>query len=335
MAHARVIAEVTRPVPDGAVERIEEHLAEAALTRTPGRLRMLAKRRVARSDPAAFAARQRQARADRCASMFGLGDGMAAFSVTHQLDNLAVVDDQLEAWARQRVRIDPTVSFSAHKADAAVCLLLARHPLTGRPLIPCQPDDADPAGEAGRAPTGVSTVPDPTNFVPARTELRLHLSADTLLGIGDDSCDLEGLGPVTVAQARRLALSSAATVLRRVFCDPADGSVLFLDPRRYRFTSAQSETIRALRRVSMFPGSTVSARKCDIDHAKAYASGPSGGPDPPGQTVVSNAQPLHRRGHRLKTHGGWRVAADPNDPHTCTWTSTHGRRYTVDDRDGG
>ena len=53
----------------------------------------------------------------------------------------------------------------------------------------------------------------------------------------------------------------------------------------------------------VFPGCTVDARACDLDHLEAYVSPDEGGP--PGQTSPANLACLCRRHHRLKTFTGW------------------------------
>ena len=213
---------------------------------------------------------------------------------------------------------------------------------------------------------------DPGEFLPARTELRVTMSADTLLRLDEATCELDGHGPITAAQARRLVLANCgSTTLRRVFTDPADDSVMFLDPQRYLFTTGQKEAILALHPISCFPGATTPGQRCDLDHRRPYQHGPphAGGEDgseaggesagvqdgnsagvhdgdsagvhdgdssadPPGQTVVPNGQPLGRRHHRLKTHGGWSCTVDPDDPHTITWTTPRGRTHICRDHDG-
>lgn len=160
------------------------------------------------------------------------------------------------------------------------------------------------------------------------------MTADTLLGLDDATCELEGFGPITAERARQLALQSASTILRRVFTDPADDSILFLDAGRYRFSGDQREAIRAMHPISTFPGATTPAGCCDLDHVREYQTGPPGRPDPPGQTMVANAQPLGRRHHRVRTHGGWQVRVDPDDPHTFHWTSPYGRPYASHDHHG-
>ena len=394
-AHAKVISETTRELSVDRVDKLDTRLAEAAQTRTPPRLRILARGLVAKADPAAMARRHQREYDARSTAMFPNGDGIGAFCVNHDLTTMCVIDDHLSAWALHRRHLDPTTSYAAHKADAAAHLLLGQHPLTGRRLIginepaptpvtaavttavtatgssasaplPAAPADretsphefsAEEVGPAWPAPGSdfesqyaqwptIPTVADPTCFLPARTELRVHISADTLLGIDDETCELEGSGPLTAAQARHLALQSASTTLRRLFTDPADDSVLFLDAHAYRFRRRQTETINTLHPVSCFPGATTPAARCDTDHRNPYrfatcqAPSPPGKPivadahDPPGQTVVGNGQPLGRRHHRIRTHLGWTAVADTQDPHTIAWTSPHGRTYIVHDHEG-
>ncbi|MEP6665927.1 MAG: DUF222 domain-containing protein [Nocardioidaceae bacterium] len=318
-AHAKVISEATRPLDDDVTERLEAQLADAAATRSPARLRILARRLAAKADPASLARRHDQAYAERSATMFALGDGIAAFSINHQLETMAVIDDQTNAWAHRRRLADPTTSFTAHKADAAALLLLGRHPLTGANLLASANDTPDTnhttAAEAHPAPVGV--VAAPSDHLPARTELRVTMSADTLLGLDDDTCELDGYGPITAEQARRLALRSASTTLRRVFTDPIDNSIITLDAHTYRFTHRQAEAIRTLHPISAFPGATTPAAHCDLDHRVPYRHAPPAPPgrpqppDPPGQTTVTNGQPLGRPHHRIRTHTGWSAKVDP------------------------
>ena len=339
-AHAKVISEATRHLPVEAAEALDPVLADAATIRTPARLRILARRKAAAADPVALAERHRAAMSNRGTAMFSIGDGMGSFCLTTSLASAAAVADQIDGWAAKLRTLLPGVPLDAHRADAATRLLLGQHPLTGDDLL--RPTGTTAAGS--RAPA----APPPTQWLPARTELRVTMSADTLLGLDDETCDLDGYGPITAAQARQLALQSVSVKLRRVFTDPADNSILFLDANRYRFTGDQIACISALHPYSTFPGATTRAARCDIDHLNEYRRVPEpatqrhvrDGPqppasvDPPGQTVVTNGQPLGRRHHRLRTHGGWKVRADPDDPHTFHWTSPRGRSYTVNDADG-
>ncbi len=346
-AHAKVISEATRSLDIDVCERLDERLSDEALSRTPARLRVLARRLVAKADPGGLAKRHAMAMADRSASIFPLGDGVAAFSFDHQLEVAVVIDDQLTAWARRRRAADPDTPFAAHRADAAALLLLGRHPLTGTDLLAsssemwASPQHSTPpptspslaATDQPHLPVGVMPAR-PTDVLPVRTEIRVTMGADTLLGLDDETCYLDGFGPLTADQARRLALQSSSTVLRRLFTDPLDDSVMTMDARTYRFSTRQVEAVRSLHPVSCFPGATTPADRCDIDHREPYRFGPPGTADPPGQTVVGKGQPLDRRHHRYRTHLGWVPVVDPTDPHTIHWTSPYGRTYTVRDHDG-
>ncbi len=72
----------------------------------------------------------------------------------------------------------------------------------------------------------------------------------------------------------------------------------------------------------IFPGCTVDARSCDLDHEIPYD--PDG---PPGQTRPDNLACLCRRHHRAKTAGLWRYTRTP-DGHYL-WTGPHGTTHLV------
>ncbi len=357
--HAKVISEATRHLPVDAAEALDGVLADAATTRTPARLRILARRKAAAADPTGLADRHSDAMSNRGTAMFSIGDGMGSFCLTTSLTAAVAVADQIDEWAAKLRTLQPQLPLDAHRADAATRLLLGQHPLTGHNLLattathtpdrpPTPPGPPGPPGTVASAGEGSSCamVPDgaPAGdpaWLPARTELRVTMTADTLLGLDDDTCDLDGHGPITATQARHLALRSAPVTLRRVFTDPADNSILFLDANRYRFTRDQIACITTLHPYSTFPGATTPATRCDIDHLNEYRTGPPANADqaarsgdPPGQTVVRNGQPLGRRHHRPKTHGGWKARRDTDDPHSIHWTSARGRTYIVNDTDG-
>ncbi|NUR08718.1 MAG: HNH endonuclease [Nocardioidaceae bacterium] len=72
----------------------------------------------------------------------------------------------------------------------------------------------------------------------------------------------------------------------------------------------------------VFPGCTVDARRCDLDHIRPYDDA-----GPPGQTRPDNLAPLCRRHHRAKTHGRWHY--ERVDTGDYAWTSPSGRAYVV------
>ena len=81
------------------------------------------------------------------------------------------------------------------------------------------------------------------------------------------------------------------------------------------------EHVRLRDRFDVFPYGSHHARGCDQDHTIPFVHGERG------QTRPSNLGPLARRGHRAKTHGGWRL--DQPRPGVFWWTTPRGQTYRV------
>ena len=195
-----------------------------------------------------------------------------------------------------------------------------------------------------------------------RRELGLVMNADTLLGDGpaaDDPGQVRGTGhpvAVTATAARVMADDGGARgagtcvlladreghLLRlvRVGAAPEGGwtrATLVAATRRavarrpeprhetdsYQPTVEIAETVRARDPVCTFPGCTVAAGRCDLDHVV---------PHPRGPTAVRNLSPRSRRCHRFKTAALWRCrtrtdAAGRVSAHE--WTSPFGTCQVV------
>ncbi|MBO0842916.1 MAG: HNH endonuclease [Nocardioides sp.] len=91
----------------------------------------------------------------------------------------------------------------------------------------------------------------------------------------------------------------------------------------YRPTPRQRRQAELTHETCAFPGCTVSAEDCDLDHRVPYDEG--------GPTVSSNLTPLCRKHHRAKTHLGW--SYERLGPGVYLWHSPHGYRYLTS-RDG-
>ena len=70
-----------------------------------------------------------------------------------------------------------------------------------------------------------------------------------------------------------------------------------------------------------FPGCSVAARFCDLDHARPWPTGP---------TTAANLMCLCRRHHRIKQRPGWSVHLAVDG--TATWTDPVGRARTTSPR---
>ncbi|WP_220151088.1 HNH endonuclease signature motif containing protein, partial [Microbacterium sp. H6] len=125
--------------------------------------------------------------------------------------------------------------------------------------------------------------------------------------------ELDGVVPIDTATAR--ALAGLASGWDRVLTHPISGEMLAVD--RYRPNARLRRHLRARDQRCRFPGCGIVARKCDLDHNHAAASG--------GATCESNLSAFCRRHHMLKHHSPWHVEQRPGG--VLEWTSPTGREY--------
>ncbi len=131
---------------------------------------------------------------------------------------------------------------------------------------------------------------------------------------------MEGVGPVTVAQAQEFLRHTNVT-LKPVIDLAEDTAVDAWEvPTRIR------EQIVVRTPFCVFPYSGGRARKSDLHHVVPYTPKEKGGG--PGQTRVANLGPLTRFPHRMVTHGRWRVS-QPR-PGVYLFCSPHGYWFRVD-----
>ncbi|MFL6177131.1 MAG: DUF222 domain-containing protein [Ornithinibacter sp.] len=105
-------------------------------------------------------------------------------------------------------------------------------------------------------------------------------------------------------------------------CDPLTGARL--DPHDHLTTDAYRPTPELIALVKArdgrcrFPGCSVAARFCDLDHVRPW---------PAGRTSAGNLLTLCRRHHRIKQRPGWSLRLVPDG--TTTWTDPIGRVRTT------
>ena len=164
-----------------------------------------------------------------------------------------------------------------------------------------------PVRAAGPATsTGPGGAPRRVSRVRRSAEIRVTVSAETLLGVNDHPGELSGWGPITASHARRLA-RRAGTVWRRILTDPVSGAVLDIGRTRYPPGATITEHVLARDggRCTRL-GCSHAAR--DLDHARAWADG--------GRTAAANLHAVCRGCHSVK-HLGWTVTVAPDG--TITW----------------
>ena len=88
--------------------------------------------------------------------------------------------------------------------------------------------------------------------------------------------------------------------------------------RTYRPHAALAAKVRARDRHCRFPGCSVPATRCHLDHVI---------PHPHGETTEANLQALCPAHHGFKHHAGWTVTMTPDG--TCTWATPTGRTHTT------
>lgn len=146
---------------------------------------------------------------------------------------------------------------------------------------------------------------------PASVDLHITMGIDTVLHDSDTPGVLHGYGPVPAPYARMLLgragsgtdkqLAKAKAWLRRLFTDPADGSVVDIDTHRRRFDATLLRFIDARDQFCRMPG--CDARIAHHDHITRHADA--------GPTSASNAQGTCAAWNQLKDEPGWQVEALP------------------------
>ncbi|WP_345204732.1 hypothetical protein [Fodinibacter luteus] len=185
--------------------------------------------------------------------------------------------------------------------------------------------DRSAAGEDAPAPAAAaSSASDPARltgsaFLPARS------AAADAAPEHDDLLEVGGLLPgdpvlVSGAWLRRMLREARAAQQDRASrrrrgrssgrtpptvslrpCDADTGALLDLPDvveRAYRPSARLAAFVRARDRRCRFPGCSVAARFCDLDHVRPWPTGP---------TSAANLMCVCRRHHRIKQRPGWRV----------------------------
>ncbi len=146
------------------------------------------------------------------------------------------------------------------------------------------------------------------------------LAGETVDRPGGAGATVEGVGPIPIAEARRL--SGGAKSWMRVLTHPETGAVLSVGRDRYDPPPELRRLVRWRAERCMAPGCTMPASRCEIDHTLAWQNG--------GATSADNLAPLCTGHHTVKHHGGWSVVQVPDSGGVVEWTSPYGRRYLVE-----
>ncbi len=146
---------------------------------------------------------------------------------------------------------------------------------------------------------------------------------DRRCGSPDDLVQVQGARPSEPLFVSRAWLAQHTDpVAAPVACSARTGARLDADDalttRAYRPGDALAALVRARDGRCRFPGCSIAARFCDLDHVRPWPAGP---------TAAANLLTLCRRHHRIKQAPGWRLRLHPDA--TATWTDPGGRVRTT------
>lgn len=162
------------------------------------------------------------------------------------------------------------------------------------------------SGSRGARPAGTGSP-----AVAVVTQISVTIPIDSLAGLSDAPGQLSGFGILPADLVRRLAAGDARW--RHILTDRASGAVLDVGTWSYRPPAGLDRHVRNRDVACRFPGCSVPARECDLDHLIPFPLGP---------TSADNLHSLCRRHHQLKHDDGWRV--EPLPDHGLRWTSPLG-----------
>lgn len=226
-------------------------------------------------------------------------DGMARVRASLSRADGAVLDRRLAAMAASVCPRDPR-TLRQRRADALTAL---GH---GRLELACACTEPDcPVRDQAPAPV----VPVVLNIV---------ATADTVTGRSDQPGFLAGHGVIDAELVRELARDATRHLVQLPH-------VSVEQAHRYRPTAALARYIRNRDLTCRFPGCTVPAARCDIDHTEPFNhADPAAG----GLTVAGNLGCYCRTHHLLKTFdSGWRDRQLADG--AIVWTAPNGHTYTT------
>lgn len=293
--HAELIADATVGLESAEMLLVEARVLEKAPGQTPGEFAGSARRAAAAVAPHVAELKHEEAVKGRSVRRRAGRNGEAILMASLPPVDAETVYLALDAVARKSLAADGdrSVGMDARRADALV----------------------------GWA---VEALADPT--LPRRQgrPVELHIATDlaTMLGLAENPAELLGYGTIPGSVARTLAGDAN---WRRFLVEPITGHLLDRGRTVYRPPQELRDFLVARDKVCRFPGCSMAAQRCDIDHGQPYEKG--------GHTASCNCHSLCRRHHILKTTGGWTLKCHGDG--SLTWISPGGAQFFVAAEDHG
>ncbi|MFC7487455.1 HNH endonuclease signature motif containing protein [Knoellia pratensis] len=322
---ARVVTEETEFLSAQSAAEVVDRVKDVWGQLTVGPLRQLLARTAALVDPDAVTAHVEDERARR-----GLTRRTGVNGTDHWRGDFRV-EDARGAWAavteraRQLVRENKAHSLELARADAMMELILEHSDVKVIVHTTRAADDGDTTATTADTNTAAAS------------------------GAAEDLVEVGGLGQGGTTFVRREWLDNAGVSDPdgELTCDTTTGALLHGDvpaalargqararrahrkaersgqnledfSQSYRVPDGMVRLIRLRDGNCRFPGCTVPARQCDLDHVRPWPTGP---------TSPINLMCLCRRHHRIKQRDGWTVTLHPDG--TVTWIDPTGLQRTT------
>lgn len=325
---ARKVAQTTRHLDVAAAAIVDARVCGPITSVSGARFETILEAAVIEADPAQAAARARLWEADRfvrsgTARQNGLkvivaranaGDVAWFMATLNRLAEILLVEGDLTSADVRRSR---AIGIIGQPVLALSMLQRHAHPMADESGTSDEPEatEVEPDKHVSLRTDGPGV--DPSAARP-RVVLYVHLSEGCLTRPG--VVRMEGHGPITTDQLRRLFEGTACSVSVRPVVDrdptPVDA---------YEIPQGIREAVWLRDAGEMFPYGASTSRAMDLDHTRPFVSSALGGP--PGQTGPANLGLLSRSHHRLKTFSRWKVHQP--SPGIFLWRSPQGAVHLV------
>jgi hypothetical protein len=299
--HATVIVDELAGLEDLVRSELERLVLERAPELTPNQLGRLLRLERERRQPQTIPERHEAARAFRDVEVVDGRDGLATLFLTGGATHIHAIFNKSTAAAKAADGPLEDRTLGQRRADILTHVLLAT--VDGAPfgVVPDEHDDE--------------------NFVRwyrgIKAEVIISLPVLTLLGESDEPATLNGWCPIDPDTARLLAGSAKSFI--RVLTHPETGATLSVGRKRYKTPSDLRRHLQIRDLTCRFPGCTIAAHRCDIDHGLDWQFG--------GETTHINLANLCPGHHTLKGDTAWTVVQASDGSGVMTWTSPTGRTY--------
>ena len=312
-------------VAEAIVSALDDHLHDDAPS-----LRRRTRRLVARISPDLLRQRAQRARTSTGLRRWVSEPGVDAWFGTFPSEDAAAAWAAIDRLAHDLVA-DGTCSNIEQARGRALTDLVISNATIDVQVVLTVPADTEPAdGDSQRATTAAGCG----ERSPHKGAAAASATASARPDGHDDLVQVQGARPSEPLLVRRdwlrdrLATQTPAMQRREavrppfVPCDPLTGARLdpddHLATEAYRPGAELAALVRARDGRCRFPGCSVAARFCDLDHVRPWPTGP---------TTADNLLTLCRRHHRIKQRPGWRARLAPDG--TATWTDPAGRDRTT------